>query len=288
MANVKKSYLGLQYSDGFNLQGMQEADIDLHLSPSKESYSTVYGKVTDGEHPIPDATVKLFDSKGLPFKHTMTDANGEYFMDGIPSGTYSIGTVTIGYRLSDTKGLTLSDNDSTEMNFVCTPDSSLNLGAIAGTLTVGDHEGKKEPLGNAKVTLSDINGNTVATTYTIDDGEFAFYDVADGKYTVITAAEGYLPSSPMTVTITDGSIANISMSMNVDNRTHNGTVSGIIRDNDGRAVGGCFVGLYQVTKNNDGTTKETLVSTTKTNVEGKYMFGNVIGGQYMVKAKMDK
>ena len=32
--------------------------------------------VTDGTSPIADATVKLFDSAGMPYKHTLTDATG--------------------------------------------------------------------------------------------------------------------------------------------------------------------------------------------------------------------
>ena len=37
-----------------------------------------------------------------------------------------------------------------------------------------------------------------------------------------------------------------------------------------------------------GAVTETLVSTTKTNIEGKYLFGGVSGGQYMVKAKLEQ
>lgn len=288
MADIKQSYLGLKYSTDFNIQGMQEVDIDLSLSPVVASSATIYGQVTDGTKPVANATVKIFDSKGLPFKHTLTDANGEYTMDGIPAATYSVGAVQDGYRLSNTAGVTLSANDTTEINFALTPDETLSLGAIAGTLTIGDHEGGNVPLGNVKITLLDVNEKTVATTYTVDDGEFAFYDVADGKYTILSSADGYLPASPMTVTITGGSIANITMSMTVDTRTYNGTVSGIIRDNNGNAVAGSFVGLYQVTKNGDGATSEKLVATTKTNGAGKYLFGSVGGGQYLVKAKLDK
>lgn len=288
MSDIKHDLLGLKYSQNFSLNGMQEADIDLNLNPVTDTSTTVYGKVTDGTNPIPDATVKLFDSKGLPFKHTLTNSEGEYRLDGIPTGTYSIGTVQDGYRLSDTVGVTLSDSDTTEINFMCTPDVTLSLGAIAGTLTKGNHEGESKPLPNAKIILLDINNNVIATTFTVDDGEFAFYDIPDGRYTVLASAEGYLPESPMTVTINGGSIANITMSMNVDARTYNGTVSGIIRDNNGKAVPGCFVGLYQIVKQEDGATKEMLVATTKSNMAGKYMFGSVTGGQYIVKAKMNK
>ncbi len=71
--------------------------------------------------------------------------------------------------------------------------------------------------------------------------------------------------------------------MTVDSRTYNGTVSGIIRDQMGNVVAGCFVGLFQII---DG--REVLIATTKTNTDGKYLFGGVTGGQYLVKAKLNQ
>ena len=75
--------------------------------------------------------------------------------------------------------------------------------------------------------------------------------------------------------------------MTVDSRTYNGTVSGIIRNNAGQAVAGCFVGLYQVVTV-DGVSQERLVAVTKTNTAGKYLFGGVTGGNYLVKAKLEQ
>ena len=92
----------------------------------------------------------------------------------------------------------------------------------------------------------------------------------------------------MKVTITDGSIANLTMTMVVDSRAYSGTVSGIIRDQKGVVVAGCFVGLYQVTGAGLPTRKETLIATTKTNAEGKYLFGSVSSGEYLVKAKLER
>ncbi len=91
----------------------------------------------------------------------------------------------------------------------------------------------------------------------------------------------------MNAVITGGSIANVSMAMMVDSRTYNGTVSGIIRDTAGQAVAGCFVGLYQVTTVGD-VTQEHLIAVTKTNTMGKYLFGGVTGGEYLVKAKLEQ
>ena len=286
MADIKQDLLGLEYSPSFELQGIQEADVNLELPPAPGGTATVYGTVTDGTAPLADATVKLFDSTGAPFQHTMTDAAGQYSLSGVPAGTYTISAVKDGYRLSDAVGVTLAVSDTTQMNLVCTADATLALGAIAGVLTtlVGTDV---TPLAGAKITLKDQKDAVVASTYSADDGEFLFYDVADGVYTMLASAEGYLTSAPMAVTITGGSIANVTMSLTVDARTYNGTVSGIIRDKNGTAVAGCFVGLYQVT-GTGATATETLIATTKTNTEGKYLFGGVVGGQYLVKAKMEQ
>lgn len=285
MADIKQDILSLQYSESFEIQGIQEANIDLELPAAPVSPATVSGVVTNGVEPIPNATVKLFDSTGMPYQHTLTDATGAYTLTDIPAGTYSLAAVADGYRLSDAAGVTLIPGTAIQVNLVCTADTTLNLGVIAGVLTANNQLGVPEPLGGAKITLNSLDGTVLATTYTAADGEFAFYDLADGIYTLSSFADGYMPASSMTAVIADGSIANVSLSMLVDSRTYNGTVSGVIRNNAGQAVSGCFVGLYQIIQIGE-VSQEFLVATTKTNDAGKYLFGNVTGGNYMVKAKL--
>lgn len=288
MPEIKKDLLNLQYSENFEIQGIQEANIDLELTPSTPSTGTVYGVVGDGVNPIPNATVKLFDSKGMPYKHTITDVDGSYSMTDIPAGTYSLGAVKEGYLLSDAAGVTLADGVTTKIDLVCTQDTTLSLGAIAGVLTIKDPlDGSSKPLAGAKISLQNATGETLAATYTAADGEFAFYDLIDGVYTLISSADGYKQTSTMTATILAGSIVNLTMTMAVDTKTYNGTVSGIIRNSSGQAVAGCFVGLYQIVKIGE-VSQEQLVAVTKTNAEGKYLFGEVLGGQYLVKAKLEQ
>lgn len=288
MPEIKKDLLNLQYSENFEIQGIQEANIDLELTPSTPSTGTVYGVVGDGVNPIPNATVKLFDSKGMPYKHTITDVDGSYSMTDIPAGTYSLGAVKEGYLLSDAAGVTLADGVTTKIDLVCTQDTTLSLGAIAGVLTIKDPlDGSSKPLAGAKISLQNATGETLAATYTAADGEFAFYDLIDGVYTLISSADGYKQTATMTATILAGSIVNLTMTMAVDTKTYNGTVSGIIRNKSGQAVAGCFVGLYQIIKIGE-VSQEQLVAVTKTNAEGKYLFGEVLGGQYLVKAKLEQ
>ena len=282
MADITQDLLQLQYSQSFPISGMQEADINLVLPPVPTATATVFGTVTDGTDPIPDATVKLFDSLGAPYQHTVTDKNGAYTLEGIPAGTYTVAGVKEGYLLSDSMGVILSGGDTIQVNLVCTPDASLALGSIAGVVQTLVNL-VQTPLAGAKITLRNAANEVVATTYSVDDGEFAFYDLADGAYTLMASATGYFSTAPMAVTILGGSIANVTLTMVVDSRTYNGTVSGIIRDQKGNAVAGCFVGLFQVTAG-----QELLIATTKTNADGKYLFGGVTGGEYLVKAKMNQ
>lgn len=282
MADITQDLLQLQYSQNFPISGMQEADINLTLPPVPTATATVFGTVTDGTDPIPDATVKLFDSLGAPYQHTVTDENGAYTLEGIPAGTYTVAGVKDGYLLSDGAGVVLSSGDTTQVNLVCTQDASLALGTIAGVVQTLVNL-VQTPLSGAKISLLNAASEVVATTYSVDDGEFAFYDLADGAYTLIASAAGYITTAPMAVTILDGSIANVVLSMTVDSRTYNGTVSGIIRDQNGNAVAGCFVGLFQVAAG-----QELLIATTKTNTDGKYLFGGVTSGEYLVKAKMNQ
>ncbi len=287
MAGIVKDLLGLQYSENFLIEGIQEENVNLKLPQAKEVSAVVFGKVMDGENPVANATIKMFDASGQPYRHTMTDLGGEYTFSDVPAGTYSLGAVAEHYRLSDLQPVTLSGSDTTQINFSMVKDVSLALGTIAGVLLANLQSGGTAPLAGAKVTLQDIREEAVAVTYTADDGEFVFYDVADGIYLIMASADGYLTPSAMTVTITNGSIANVKFAMDIDTRTYKGTVSGVVKNSIGYVMPNCFVGLYQIVDDGMGGTREMLVATTKTNGAGQYLFGNVSGGKYLVKAKMN-
>ena len=87
MPDTKQDLLSLQYSQNFDIKGTQEANVDLELPPATLTSGTVFGVVTDGTLPLADATVKLFDSARLPYKHTITDKAGAYSVSGVPAGT---------------------------------------------------------------------------------------------------------------------------------------------------------------------------------------------------------
>lgn len=90
--------------------------------------------------------------------HTLTDASGAYSITGIPAGTYSLGAVKDGYRLSDAAGVTLSGSATTQMDLALQADATLALGAIAGVLSAVDLTGKITPLGGAKISPAGYSG----------------------------------------------------------------------------------------------------------------------------------
>ena len=59
MAEIKQDVFTLKYSQNFEIEGVQEANIDLALPNAPTTSATVYGTVTDGSAPIPNATVNF-------------------------------------------------------------------------------------------------------------------------------------------------------------------------------------------------------------------------------------
>ncbi len=286
MNELQKDALSLQYSPATSISGIEEQVVDLILVQAPSAQNNIAGTVLDGENPVPGATVKVFDQLGNPYMHTLTDVEGQYFFEGIPSGTYTVAVTCTGYRLSAPKTTTLADGNTVIINFAISKDTTLDLGVIAGIINAFDGE-ILEGLGDVKVTLFDAVNNAIAITYTVDDGEFAFYDLEDGEYTLLATRQGYEASDLISIIVTDGALVNIIVTLIVDTVANTGTFNGIIKNNQGQPIVGCFVGLYRLVNSGSGQLQETLVAYTKTNSQGKYLFGQVEAGEYVVKAKMN-
>ena len=98
---------------------------------------------------------------------------------------------------------------------------------------------------------------------------------------VVATKLGYTKSNEIEVSAGKDAIINLNIKLSVNPVENVGTISGIVSHN-GIIIPNAFVGLYQIV---DG--REVLVSTTKTNASGLYMFGKVEKGEYKVKAKVN-
>ena len=76
---------------------------------------------------------------------------------------------------------------------------SVNDGAVRGQV-FAMLEDEKAPL-IGKVSLTDLDGNTVSSLRTDDDGNFSFEDVKPGKYRAIGVAGDYVGDTEIEVTI---------------------------------------------------------------------------------------
>lgn len=121
----------------------------------------------------------------------------------------------------------------------------------------------------------------VSSTSTIADGEYTIDQIDDGSYSLSFDKVGYQTAEISDIVLSNSAKFDASTILTNTVGAINSTVSGVIKTELGVVVPNAFVGLYQITDN-----IETLVAVTYTNADGKYMFGNVLEGEYVVKAKL--
>ncbi len=279
-----KDKLQLNYSDNILIEGIEEKDINITLENAVSVGSSLTGNVKDTDgNSVSGVTVKIFDAAGKPYRHTLTDDSGNYSFSSLPAGNYTVTAVKDNYLLSLGSNIIISEDELKTLELSITADTTAYLNVVAGVVFDFD---SGLTLGDATISIIDTTTNeSVATTISADDGEYVFYDIADGSYKIIAIKDGYIANTPIELTVRNGQTINAYIKLTQDPISNTGTISGIVRNNNA-VVSGCFVGLYNVVTK-DGIEVEQLVSCTKTNASGAYMFGRVDSGKYKVKAKLN-
>lgn len=283
---MNNDILKLNVSQTFTLANNNEADINLNLSlPQIDTNGSVRGTIYDTTlltgSVVAGATVKVFLADGTPYAHTVSSTDGTYAISDLPMGIYTIAAVKDGNYLSASVPLTISSPTSVEINLALINNEVAKQNIIYGILT---DSVTNLPLNDVKVSLYSVVGDIktlVSSTVSIADGEYILDKIIDGNYELIFEKTGYQTSEINNVALTGGTMFNATTTLTSTTGDINNTVSGIIKTDLGVIVPNAFVGLYQILNG-----VETLVSTTYTNAEGKYMFGNVLDGEYLVKAKL--
>lgn len=279
--------LELKVSNTFTLANNNEADINLNLSlPPISTTGSVSGTIYDTTlltgQVVAGATVKVFKD-GTPYAHTVSATDGTYTISNLPMGIYTIAAVKDGNYLSADVPLTISSILPVKINLALINNDASTMNVIYGILS---DKTTGLPIDNVKISLYSVVGELktfVASTTSIADGEYVLDQVADGNYEIAFDKAGYQTSTVNNITLSGGTIFNATTTLISIVGNINSTVSGIIKTDLGVIVANAFVGLYKIV---DGV--ETLVAITYTNAEGKYMFGNVLEGEYLVKAKLSE
>lgn len=278
--------LKLNVSQTFELKDNNEQDINITLNDNiLQTLGSVKGTVYDTTllvgNVVEGATVKIFKEDGTPYMHTLTGADGSFTINDIELGVYNISAVKDGYLLSAGVPLIITGVLPITQNLVITPNLLNNQNIIYGIVK---DSVTSLPIDGANVILYKNvleEKVLVSRTTSILDGEYILENLEDGTYELIVEKNGYKIVDINDINLTGNVKIKADVSLENIAGNINSTISGFIKNSLGNIVPNAFVALYKVVDN-----VETLIATTYTNIEGKYMFGNVEAGSYLVKSKL--
>ena len=173
----------------------------------------------------------------------------------------------------------LSLNYSPSFQISGMQEADVNLSLPPATLSAsisGSVTGGALPLADATVKLFDSSGAPFMHAVT------SFDVVPAGTYSLAAVREGYLLSPSVAVTLSAGGSASVSLACTPETALSLGAVAGTV-NSVGLDGNGPVAGAKLSLSNLSGA---VLATTTRTNTEGKYLFGGVVAGEYVVKAKL--
>ncbi len=276
----QKDIYKLNFSEKITLTEEEERlqNINLEIVPTITT-NGISGIVKDQNgNPILDATVKLFDTNFNPVTHTSTNANGEYLFQGVNNDHYHVYAVKDGYLLSNKNEVNYNGQNIVLSDFIINQDTTYLKGNVYGYIF--DEEGIG--INNCILKLIDTHNNEIAETISAEDGEYIFHKIDAGSYTLNASAINYSAAESISIEITDNNNLreNITLVKIIENKR--GTINGYVYDPHGNPIPNAIVSLYEQVI----VGSLILRSTCYTNSEGKYFFGFVSEGTYVVKAKV--
>jgi 5-hydroxyisourate hydrolase-like protein (transthyretin family) len=272
--NLKASVL-------FPITGTDEVTENLQLTVSAASSAgIVTGTVTSDGLPLEGATIKIFDVNDNPIAHNLTNPEGKYTIPEINAGSYKITATKFTYLTPNAIPFSVTANRPTTVNIQLTLDSDAEKNALYGFIKQAV---VFTPIEGATVNIyQDVAGvQTLAlTTTTNSSGQYFGPRLVTGDFVVIANKVGYQQSTSSIVTLTGTDIETLDLFLQVNALSNVGTVGGFITDQTTLLpIPNALVALYSVVGG-----VETIVQIVKTNTGGRYLFGNVAEGNYIVKA----
>ncbi|MCA0987197.1 carboxypeptidase regulatory-like domain-containing protein [Guptibacillus algicola] len=153
----------------------------------KQIFGSVTGRVTtDGGDPLVGAVLLVNNSDSdVLVSRRVTDSNGEYTVNELKPGSYSITASFTNYQ-SLLGGAIVTSGNVSELDFSLTADPSTIVGTIINEETGEPIKGE-----SIQMQLIDSNGVLLATTFCTNEGEFTFENVLVNTYTVNANTDAY-------------------------------------------------------------------------------------------------
>lgn len=274
-----------------------------------------------GEPGIAGVTLDLIDaSNNMVVATTTTGADGQYLFTNVVPGEYLVEVTDTtneltGYTLTTGPQSNPSPSDPFAVaagDVVLTLDFGYDNDALFNiTDTVwldNDNDGvldaSENGIENVTVNLLDDNGVVIATAITDANGQFSFTGLEDGDYRLqISDANNELIDYQSTttpaengffdVTINGANVSNISFGYNqrgtIGDTVWSDANSNGVQDDNEVGIAGVQVTLY-FDENGNGTLQpsDTIVNITTTDVNGNYLFEDLIGVDYLVVIDADQ
>jgi EmrB/QacA subfamily drug resistance transporter len=239
------------------VRGRHAATIE--RKPVAEAGSLVHGFVRDaGGAPVARAALTLIDVRGHQIGRTVTRDDGRYGLSAPGGGTYVL-IASAGGRDPQAATVVIGDRAT---------DFDLTLSGSSGLLgAVRDTDG--DPVPDARVVVTDADGEIVATGTTDASGAYALPQVVRGTYTLAVTAAAYRPAAMPVEVGGDQTRQDVELLAGA-------CLRGTVRADGHGPLSDARVTLLDSAGNVAG------VATTGS--DGEYAFANLTGGQYTVTA----
>lgn len=165
------------------------ADLSFEAPPFPPPLAVIWGRVLDkNDNPIEKAVVNAYsleEGEEVLFAETLTNATGQYFVNGLPDGEYVFRAAAQGYKVSPDQSIAVENGDNQEINFVLAVHPEENKGTVNGIIT--DNQG--QPI-SALVfvglySLDEQDQETlVNVTKTNENGLYLFGNIEPGRYLI--------------------------------------------------------------------------------------------------------
>ncbi len=202
-----------------------------------------------------------------------TDKEGSYLFLNVHPGVYSLGFSKAGYDTITREEVSSVAGQTTKID-LSSNEFIRSTGAVAGFVSL---KGQTSAVGT-RVEIKSVSSITTTYSATVDsNGMFEIPGVEPRSYYLVATKDGFIPSSPIQVTVEKGKVSSIDSIVLVNERV---TVKGSVVLDGSASHEGSAVLLSN--KDSNGESPSTT-----TNERGEYVFSDVAPGTYRVIASKD-
>lgn len=195
---AEDSYL-LTASHTFEVRDRQEITVNIELAKEPPCYNTLLtGRVLHKNRPIKRAVVQVYDCKGNPLSHALTNCKGIYrFKNILVPGIYKVVATADGFRTSIIIKIKIELKKITRKSFHLKKCSIFCNGILYGNVREAN---SNKPIESACIYLKNKDG-TIYKTTSNKDGQYIIYNIRPNSYNLIVMKYGYrtLKSIPLNI-----------------------------------------------------------------------------------------